>query len=194
MRPARKASRPGLDAEAHRLGHQDRVARAGDRRCSSGRRRSRAPSPRAASEAVPTPASTITGTRLCSRMIRRLYGIADAEAGADRRRERHHRRAAELLEALAGDRIVGDVGQHHEALAAPARAAASIVAAHVGEERLLVADHLELHERCRRPPRARGGAAPDDLLGGVAAGRVREDGERDRAAADRSSDSRGPDR
>ena len=54
--------------------------------------------------------------------------------------------------------------------------AASSVAGDVGEERALVADHLELHELGAEQlaAEARGG---DGVLGGVAAGRVRQDRE-----------------
>ena len=60
-RPRRPGAR--LGSRVASPGPSARGARLGRSPCSSRRRRSRAPSRRAASEAVPTPASTITGTR-----------------------------------------------------------------------------------------------------------------------------------
>src|ERR1041385_5676844 len=59
----------------------------------------------AASDAVPTPASTMTGTVM----------LSNAGAGADRRREGHDREAAGILEALAGDEIIRAVGENLKA-------------------------------------------------------------------------------
>ena len=70
-----------------------------------------------ASDAVPTPASTMTGTRACSRMMRDVVRVLDAQAGSDRRSERHHRGRARLLEFPADHRIVVRVGQDDEAFA-----------------------------------------------------------------------------
>ena len=49
-----------------------------------------------------------------------VVGVVDAHAAADRRAERHHRRAAGVLEPARQDRVVVRVGQHHEAVARPA--------------------------------------------------------------------------
>ena len=72
----------------------------------------------AASDAVPTPASTITGTRACVLDDADVVRILDAEAGADRRAERHHRRRAGFLELAADHRVVVRVRQHDEPFAA----------------------------------------------------------------------------
>ena len=98
--------------------------------------------------------------------------VADAEAGADGRAERHHARGAGVLEALGDDRIVVRVGHDHEALARE-RLGGLQQPLHVGEERAGVADHLQLHHLAEPGlPREIGGA--DGLVGRVAAGRVRQ--------------------
>ncbi len=76
---------------------------------------------------------------------------------------------------LAGDRIVGDVGQHREALL-DQHARRLDGRRHVGEERLLVADHLELDERADAGLARQAGGA-DRVGGGVAAGGVGQDGD-----------------
>ena len=55
----------------------------------------------AASDAVPTPASTMIGSVVCSTDDLEVVRVADAQAAADRRRQRHDRRAAQVLEPLA---------------------------------------------------------------------------------------------
>ena len=127
----------------------------------------------AASDAVPTPASTITGTRACSRMIRMLFAVLDAEPGADRRAERHHRGGAGLLELPADDRIVVGVRQDDEPFA-DEHARRLEQRDVVGEERPFVADHLELHP-VRQADFAAEPRGADRLLGRVAAGGIRQD-------------------
>ena len=70
----------------------------------------------AASEAVPMPASSTTGTvdRLADQ--RDVVRVADAQAAADRRAERHHGGAADVGQAAGDDRVVVGVGQHGEAV------------------------------------------------------------------------------
>ena len=127
----------------------------------------------AASDAVPTPASTITGTRANSRMMRMLFDVLDAEARADRRAERHHRGGARVFELAARDRIVVGVRQHDEAfLDQDARGFDQRLV--VGEERALVADDLELHP-VGQPRLAAEPRRPDRLVCRVAAGGVRQD-------------------
>ena len=127
----------------------------------------------AASDAVPTPASTMSGTRANSRMMRMLFDVLNAEARSDRRAERHHRGGARVFELAARDRIVVGVGQHDEAfLHEDARRLDERLV--VGEERALVADHLELHP-VREPRLASEPRRADRFVGGVAAGRVRQD-------------------
>ena len=107
----------------------------------------------AASEAVPTPASRITGTRACSTISRRLYGllipmplpigdpsgITAAQPASSRRRAR------------IGSSFV--YGRHREALAHE-RLGRLEQLGRVGEQRPVVADHLELHPVGARAPRA----------------------------------------
>ena len=101
----------------------------------------------AASLAVPTPASTITGTFDVLEDDPQVVRVADAEPRADRRRERHHRGAAGVLELLARSiGIVGAVRQDHEALLDQHACAASSVASLSGNSVFGVADDLELDE------------------------------------------------
>ena len=69
--------------------------------------------------------------------------IADAQPAADRRGERHDRRAADLFELLARDRIVADIRQHRKAVVDELLGGVERLA-RVGMKRLCVADHLEL--------------------------------------------------
>ena len=124
----------------------------------------------AASEAVPIPASRITGTAARSTMIAMLYGLRMPGAGADRRAERHHRGAAGLLEPAGEDRVVVGVGQDREAVG-DQRLGGVEQLDRVGQQRAVVADHLELDpvglERLAGELRGADGVAR-----GVAAGRV----------------------
>ena len=98
--------------------------------------------------------------------------VLDAEAGADRRAERHHRRGAGLLELPADDQVVAGVGQHDEPfLYEHARRFEQRLV--VGKQRLLVADHFQLHP-VRQPRFAAEPRGADRIVGGVAAGGVRQ--------------------
>ena len=98
---------------------------------------------RAASEAVPTPASSRTGASRRSAISAMRVGVADAEARPDRRAERHDRDAADLLEALGRDQVVRGVGPDLEALV-DERVGGAQRLGRVGQQRLVVADDLEL--------------------------------------------------
>ena len=112
----------------------------------------------AASDAVPTPASTRIGTLAFSTMMSMLYGLQDAETGADGRGERHDGDAPHLLEALRHDGIVVRVHHHLEPFAHEDLGGRDGLR-DVGEQRALVAQHLELHQRDgRRAARARDGS------------------------------------
>ena len=99
---------------------------------------------RAASEAVPTPASTTTGTFACSTMMRRFAGFRmpspdpiGAPSGMTAARP-------ELFELAAHHRVVDAVGQNDETLIdQDLRRLEQLFV--VGEEGLLVSDHLQLH-------------------------------------------------
>src|SRR5438067_2853642 len=172
--PGEERLPPCLDSLPHRLGHQDRVPGARDggvhehgvaaelERLGGMRRRADA-----GVDDHRHPALLDDDAE--------VVGVPDAEPRADRRGERHDGGAAEVLEALAGDRVVRDVGQDLEALLQE-HARRLDRRRDVGEERPFVADHLELHER--PDPRLAGEpAGADRVLRRVAAGGVGEDRE-----------------
>ena len=72
-----------------------------------------------------------------------VVGVQQALAGADRRAERHHRGAADVLEAAGEDRVVVGVGEDGEALVDELLGGLE-QRGRVGQQRVLVADHLEL--------------------------------------------------
>ena len=126
----------------------------------------------AASEAVPSPASQITGTDAALDDDPQVVGIADPGAGADRRAERHHRGAPGRLEPRREDRIVVRIRQHREAVTDQLLGGGEKLRG-IGEQGAVVADHLELHPiGLERLARELGGA--DGVPGRVAAGRVRQ--------------------
>ncbi len=124
----------------------------------------------AASEAVPTPASTITGTFACSRMIRRLYGLRiprPEPIGAASGITATHPSSASLQ---ARDRIVGDIRQDLEALL-DENLRGFDRRRGIGEQRPVIADHFELHHLADADF-ARQAAGANRLVGGIASGRV----------------------
>ena len=144
MRPARNALRPAITAS--------RMASAISTESSASAmavfiRTPSAPSSMAtaASEAVPTPASTIMrdfGDALAQDA--QVGGILDAQAGADGRGQRHDGCGAGIDQLARSDQVVVGVGQHDEAfLHQHPRGFEQLLG--VREERLLVADHFELH-------------------------------------------------
>ena len=62
------------------------------------------------------PASRMTGTSTASRSKRDVVRVAQPEAAADGRAERHHGGAPDLLEPAGEHRVVGRVRQHDEAV------------------------------------------------------------------------------
>ena len=125
---------------------------------------------RAASEAVPMPASSTTGTGLRAQISSIAAGLAMPRARADQRAQRHHRGAADIGELLAGDRIVVAIGQHDKALAHQ-----FVGGMHelldIGVERLAVADQFELDpvglQRLARQFGGQDRVARGDAAGGV---------------------------
>jgi len=99
--------------------------------------------------------------------------IADPHAGADRRGERHDRRAAEVRELLADHRIVIGVGQDDEALGEQNLRRDEQLGV-VREEGLRVADHLEL-DPLPASQLARQACRAHRLVGGVATRGVGEE-------------------
>ena len=116
MRPARRARVPGLDRLAHRARHRAPGPRRARSRWPAARRRSRAPSRARRRRRCRRPASRITGTPACSTMIAQVVRVADPRARADRRAERHHRGAADVLEPAREDRVVVRVREDDEAV------------------------------------------------------------------------------
>ena len=119
---------------------------------------------------MPASSTTGTSTRLADQGD--VVRVADPHAAADRRAERHHRGAAEVGQAPRQHGIIGRVGEHHEAVVDELLGGAQQLG-RVGQQRVLVADHLELDpvglERLARELRGEHGIAR-----GVAAGRVRQ--------------------
>ena len=125
----------------------------------------------AASEAVPTPASTISGTPVIDFPQDANIGlILDAEAAADGGAERHDGGGAGVEQALGEDDVVGGVGKDREAFL-DQNAGGFERGLHIGIERGLVADDFELDPvgKADFAGQARG---TDGFIGGVAAGRV----------------------
>ena len=126
----------------------------------------------AASEAVPTPASRITGTLRALADQAQVVGVEQALAGADRGAERHHRGAADVLEPAGEDRVVVRVREDGEALVDELLGGLE-QRGRVGQQRVLVADHLELDPvGLERLAGELGGE--DRVAGGEAAGGVGE--------------------
>ena len=100
--------------------------------------------------------------------------VLDAEARTDRRGQRHHRDAADFFEPFGQDRIVA--GVDHDLEAVGDELLGGLQGLHdVGEQRLLVAEHFQLDQRMAVEQFAREAAGAHGVLGGVAAGRVRQD-------------------
>ncbi len=166
-RQARQA--PGLDRVAHRARHPQRVLRTGDRagghhRVATELHRQRRVGGRA--DAGVEHDRHLHGFADQGDVV----GVANAHAAADRRAERHHRRAADVDQAPGEDRIVGRVGQDREAVVDELLGRAQQLGG-VGQQRVLVADHLELHqvglERLSRELRGEDGIARGEAAGGV---------------------------
>ena len=127
----------------------------------------------AASEAVPTPASTITGTVACSEDDTNVVGIANAQPRADGRGQRHDRGATDLLQLFCGDRIVGDVRQDVETFF-DQNLRGIKRRRNIREESLIVADHFEL-DQFSDAGLARQTASSHRVLGVIATGGIRQD-------------------
>src|ERR1700742_1468216 len=72
-----------------------------------------------------------------------FLGVGAAGAGADRRAERHHGGAADALETAGEDRVIVGVREDREAVADELLGGRDELD-RIGEERAVVADHLEL--------------------------------------------------
>ena len=139
------------------------------------RRRSPAPSQLAASEAVPTPASTITGTFACSTIRRMLTGFCTPSPEPIGAAKRHDGGGAQLLQPLRHQRIVAAIDHHLEAFADQHLGRAQGLD-HVGIQRLAVAQNFKLHQR----PAARLAREPQGahrVFAGEAAGGIGQIGD-----------------
>ena len=188
------AGEPRRAARPRRRAGSRAPSRPGPRRARSRSRTARASQPSsiasAASDAVPTPASRITGTPALLDDQREVVGVADPHAAADRRAERHDRRAADVLQAPREHRVVVRVGQHDEAVVDELLGGGEQLG-RVGQQRALVADDLELDpvglERLAGELGGRDRVARGEAAGGVRqqldAGRRRARRRASRAAA-----------
>src|SRR2546422_11307881 len=79
-------------------------------------------------------------------------GVEQAEPAAEGRGERHPRRAARVLEPQRGDEVLVRIGEYLEPVLRE-RPGRREQALHVGKQRLLVADDLELNEFVRSEER-----------------------------------------
>ena len=101
--------------------------------------------------------------------------VGDAQPGADRRAQRHHRRATGVLEPPGQHRVVVGVGQHHETVVDQLFCGADQFD-RIGQQRPLVGDDLQLDPvgAQRLPGKLRG----EDGLGRAATARgVRQRGD-----------------
>src|SRR5713101_5659787 len=120
----------------------------------------------AASDAVPTPASTIMGTA-------EIRGVLHAEAGADGRGERHNGGGAGVDQLAGSDQIVIRVGQDDKTLFDEDASGFDELLG-VREKSLLVTDDFEL-DPIREADFAREARGADGLVGGVTGGGIRQD-------------------
>src|ERR1044071_6749519 len=97
--------------------------------------------------------------------------IEDAHPRADERGERHDRDAADLLQHLRLDRVVGAVHHHLEPFFDQGLGRGKGLG-HVGIQRVRVAEHLELHEVVSVEQLARQAERAYCVGGGVAAGGI----------------------
>ena len=142
MRPARRASQPA--STARRIALAIFVGSSAPKIELATRMASQPSSiASAASDAVPIPASSTTGTPARSTMIAMLYGLRIPGAGSDRRAERHHRGAPHVLQPAGEDRVVVRVGKDGEAVG-DQRFGGVEQLDRVRVERAVVADHLQL--------------------------------------------------
>jgi hypothetical protein len=171
MRPALRASVPARTA-AHRVGHPGRVGSARDGACHEHRVAAELHRQRGVRGGADAGVEDHRDRRAFEDQ-RKVVGVLDSHAASDRRAEWHHGRTADCLESLGEDRIVVCVWQHHEAIVDEFLGGAQELPG-VRQERLLVADHLELDPvRLERLAGESGGH--HGVARGVAAGGVWQD-------------------
>ena len=140
----------------------------------------------AASEAVPTPASTRTGTLRVLDDDLQIPGVQNPHAGADQRGQRHDGDSSRSLRAAFAMIGSSDVYTITSKPSATSVFAAFRVSTTFGKQRSRIAEHLQLHqavpvEQLAREPQVRTASSAR-----VAARGVREDREPRRAAARRA--------
>ena len=124
----------------------------------------------AASEAVPTPASTISGSGEHLAQDADVGLVLNAHAAADGRAQGHDGGRAGVDQALGNHNVVRGIRQNRKAFLHQ-DAGRFDGRLHVGIERGLVADDLDLHPVGEADFAAQAGGA-DGIVGGVAAGGV----------------------
>ena len=144
MRPARKASRPASTALLHGARHQHRVARRGDGGVHQHAVAAQLHGDGGVGGGADAGVDDHRHLRLLDDELQ-VPGIEDAHARADQRGERHDGDAADRLEHLRHDRIVGGVHHHLEAFLHQ-RLGRRQRLGHVRVQRVRIAQHLELDE------------------------------------------------
>ena len=179
----------GFDGESHRARHAHRIVAPWRSRCSSARRRSRAPSRSRRPTRCPRRRRPAPAPCACSTISRRFHGlrmpmpepISDASGMIATQPMR--------FELARDDRIVGRVDHHVEAVG-DQRLGGLQRLAHVGKQRVRIAQHLELAQRVAVEQLAAEPQRAHRVVGGVAAGGVRQVGELATAAAHRAATAR----
>ncbi len=104
-----------------------------------------------------------------------VVGIADAEAGSNRRGQRHDGHATHFLEAPGDDRVV--IGVDHDLEALPDQCFGGLQGlGDIRKQGLLVTEHLQLHQVVAVQQFACQAAGAYCVLGGITTGGVRQQG------------------
>ena len=171
MRPAAEREPPRLDPEPDRPRHRRRVLGARDRARAQHGVAAELHRERRVGGGADAGVEDHRHARVLADQAQ-VVGVQQALAGADRGAERHHRGAADVLQPAREDRVVVRVGQHGEAVVDELLGGLE-QRGRVGQQRVLVADHLELDPvGLERLAGELGGQ--DRVAGGEAAGGVGE--------------------
>ena len=145
IRPARNASRPATTARLHRVRHPHRVVRVGDRRVHQHAGAAQLHRDRRIRCRADAGIDQHRDLRALEDELQ-VPRIENAHTRADQRCERHDRDAADRLELARDDRIVRRV-DHHVETVGDQRLRGLERLPDVGEQRVLVAEHLEFAQR-----------------------------------------------
>ncbi len=163
--------RDSLGGVPHRLGHQHRVLSPGHRGGEHHRGAAQLHRQRDVGGGAGARVQDDRDARALHDQLE-VVRVADAEAGADRRAQRHDRGAADVLQLAGQHRVVVGVRQHREAVVDQGLGGVQQLD-RVRQEGPFVGDHLQLHpvgaECLAGQPGGQHG-----LAGGEAAGRVGE--------------------